>query len=86
VTRTAHRISAEVSLVSALPGLDVAAKEAVLLAVSRSRYPNLDAYSKAKAEVQRCRMDATRPPDRRFWMRWMWPKLAQVLSGTEVWK
>jgi hypothetical protein len=61
VTRTAHRISAEVSLVSALPGLDVAAKEAVLQAVSRSRYPNLEAYSKAKAEVMRCRQVAAVP-------------------------
>lgn len=55
MTRTEHRSKIERAVIDALPVLDQEAKEAVYAAVTRSRYPNLAAYSKALAEVMRCR-------------------------------
>jgi hypothetical protein len=77
MTRQQHRLQAEESLITCLPGLDAAAKKAVLAAVGRSHYPNLEAYSRAKAEVMRCRMESGAFKPSSFWWRW-WRK------GTEA--
>lgn len=62
MSRTEHRAAVEADLIHSLPGLDDAARAAILTAITRDRYPNLAAYHKAKAEVMRARIEAMPEP------------------------
>lgn len=61
MTRTLHREMAEHDLIFALPGLDDAAKAALLRAVSRSYPPNFEIMGRARAEIERCKVAASMP-------------------------